>query len=147
MYVFAMFAGGLVFGLGLILSGMTNPAKVIGFLDLFGKWDPSLAFVMGGALLVGVVAFYFAKKRDQAILGGPMHLPTSTQINRRLVLGSLMFGAGWGLAGFCPGPAIVSVGAGVEKAYVFAAAMLAGMWVFEQLERARLWRDIVGKSS
>jgi uncharacterized membrane protein YedE/YeeE len=125
------FAVGLVFGLGLMLSGMTDPGKVIGFLDLFGAWDPSLALVMGGAVVVGLIAFAFAKRRTTTFLGGALHLPDSRDIDLRLVGGSLLFGAGWGLAGFCPGPAIVSLGAGQPKAVVFVLAMLVGMAVFE----------------
>lgn len=129
------FAVGLIFGIGLIVSGMTDPGKVLGFLDLFGAWDPSLAFVMGGAILVGVFAFALAKKRTSTFLGGALHLPTSRDIDRRLVVGSLAFGVGWGLAGFCPGPAIVSLGMGEPKAAVFVVAMLAGMLLFELAER------------
>lgn len=128
---------GLLFGFGLILAGMTDPGKVIGFLDLFGKWDPSLAFVMGGAIAVGVVAFGVAKKRTANLLGGAMRLPTSHDIDKRLVVGSLLFGAGWGLAGFCPGPALVSLGAGQDKAVVFVIAMVLGMLIFERLERRK----------
>jgi uncharacterized membrane protein YedE/YeeE len=128
------FAAGLIFGLGLIVSGMTDPGKVLGFLDLAGLWDPSLALVMGGAIAVGAVAFAVAKHRTTSFLGSPMHLPSSRHIDRRLVLGSLVFGVGWGMAGFCPGPALVSAGAGQPKAIVFVVAMLAGMWVFEQAE-------------
>lgn len=131
------FVIGLVFGLGLILSGMSNPAKVIGFLDLAGNWDPSLAFVMGGAVLVAFVAFRVAKQRTQAFFGDALKMPTASQIDRRLVVGSLLFGAGWGLAGFCPGPALVSVGAGYTQAVIFVAAMLAGMLVFEVLNRRK----------
>ncbi|WP_294765945.1 YeeE/YedE family protein [uncultured Rhodoferax sp.] len=131
------FALGLLFGLGLIVAGMTDPSKVIGFLDLAGAWDPSLAFVMGGAILVGLGAFALAKKRTTSFLGGAMQLPTSTVIDRRLVLGSLLFGAGWGLAGFCPGPAIVSLGAGQSKAALFVLAMVAGMAIFEWAEHCR----------
>jgi len=126
---------GLVFGIGLIVAGMTNPAKVQAFLDLAGDWDPSLAFVMGGAILVGLPAFRLAGKRERSLLGDAMHLPAATRIDRRLVLGSLGFGAGWGLAGFCPGPALASLAAGGVKAWIFSAAMLAGMIVFELLER------------
>lgn len=126
---------GLLFGIGLILAGMTDPSKVVGFLDLAGTWDPSLAFVMGGGILVGLGAFAMAKKRTTNFFGGALHLPTSTDIDKRLIGGGLLFGAGWGLAGFCPGPAIVSLGAGQPKAAVFVAAMLAGMVVFEVLER------------
>ncbi len=131
----AEFGVGLLFGIGLILAGMTDPSKVLGFLDLAGLWDPSLAFVMGGAILVSVGAFALAKKRTVSFLGGAMHLPTSRVIDRRLVLGSLAFGAGWGLAGFCPGPALVSLGTGNPKAVVFVLAMLAGMALFEMLEQ------------
>jgi uncharacterized membrane protein YedE/YeeE len=114
---------------------MTDPSKVLGFLDLAGTWDPSLALVMGGGILVGLGAFATAKKRTTSFLGGAMHLPTSAIIDKRLIGGSLLFGAGWGLAGLCPGPAIVSLGAGQPKAAVFVAAMLAGMVVFEIIER------------
>ena len=131
----AEFFVGLLFGVGLILAGMTDPAKVLGFLDLAGSWDPSLAFVMGGGILVGLGAFATAKKRTTTFFGGAMHLPSSTDIDKRLIGGGLLFGAGWGLAGFCPGPAIVSLGAGQPKAAVFVAAMLAGMAVFETIER------------
>jgi uncharacterized protein len=122
---------GLLFGAGLIVSGMTDPAKVLGFLDLFGAWDPSLALVMGGAILVGVFAFAVAKQRTTTLLGGTLHLPVAREIDKSLVLGSLLFGAGWGLAGFCPGPALVSLAAGQPKAAVFVLAMLVGMAVYE----------------
>ncbi len=131
------FLVGLIFGIGLILSGMTDPGKVIGFLDLFGNWDPSLAFVMGGAILVGAFAFTVAKKRTTSVLGGAMQLPTARHVDKRLILGSLAFGAGWGLAGFCPGPALVSLGAGEVKAAVFVLAMLIGMVAFEVAERLK----------
>ena len=130
----ALFTG-LVFGLGLIISGMTDPSKVIGFLDLAGKWDPSLACVMGGAILVGLFAFRFAMTRQQAILGGPMRLPTDRRIDRRLVLGGLAFGVGWGLAGYCPGPALASLATGGIKPLIFTIAMLAGMGIFEIQDR------------
>lgn len=128
---------GLVFGFGLILSGMANPQKVLGFLDLAGNWDPSLAFVMGGAIGVGVVAFALARRRTHSLLGAPMQLPASSEISRRLVLGSLAFGAGWGLAGFCPGPAIVSAAAGYRGAWIFLTALIAGMMLFTLLERLK----------
>ncbi|MCY7318100.1 MAG: hypothetical protein LH617_05135 [Ramlibacter sp.] len=137
MHRFSEFAVGLLFGIGLILSGMTDPGKVLGFLDLFGAWDPSLALVMGGAILVGVFAFALAKKRTTTFLGDALALPASRDIDRPLVVGGLLFGAGWGLAGFCPGPAIVSLGSGQPKAAVFVLAMLAGMLVFELGERRR----------
>ena len=135
MHRLSEFLVGLLFGLGLLLSGMTDPGKVIGFLDLFGQWDPSLGFVMGGAILVGFFAFAFAKKRTRSFLGGALTLPTSNTIDKRLVIGSLLFGAGWGLAGFCPGPALVSMAAGQEKALIFVAAMVFGMTIFEFAER------------
>jgi len=129
------FLVGLLFGLGLILSGMTDPSKVLGFLDIFGLWDPSLAFVMGGAIAVGFFAFAWAKKRTVNFLGGALHLPTNSQIDKPLVVGAVLFGAGWGLAGFCPGPALVSLASGQIKAAVFVVFMLAGMQLFEMLGR------------
>lgn len=135
------FVAGLVFGLGLLLSGMADPAKVLGFLDLAGAWDPSLMFVMGGAVGVGAVAFAAARRRERSLLGEPMQVPTKTGIDRRLVAGALLFGAGWGLAGFCPGPAIVALELGEAGAVVFVAAMLAGMGLFEFVERRRLARQ------
>ncbi|MDH3288822.1 MAG: YeeE/YedE family protein [Betaproteobacteria bacterium] len=137
MHALSAFATGLIFGIGLIISGMTDPSKIVGFLDVAGPWDPSLAFVMGGAVAVGFVAFRFARGRTAAVLGGAMHLPTARQIDRRLVLGSLAFGVGWGLAGYCPGPAVVSVGMGQEKAIVFVVAMLVGMGIYDFIERLR----------
>ncbi len=135
MQVLMAFAVGLLFGIGLIVSGMTDPAKVQGFLDLAGLWNPSLAFVMGGAILVGLVAFRFAAGRKTSLLGEAMRLPTSSHIDRRLVLGGLAFGAGWGLAGFCPGPALASLASGGAKPLIFTAAMVAGMAIFEIIER------------
>ena len=133
----ASMLAGLVFGLGLIVSGMANPAKVLGFLDLAGAWDPSLALVMAGSISVAALAFAVARRRTVSLLGAPMKLPTARGIDRRLVMGSLLFGAGWGIAGFCPGPALVALGAGEAKALVFVAAMLAGMGIFETLERRK----------
>lgn len=129
------FLVGLLFGSGLLLSGMTDPGKVQGFLDLAGAWDPSLALVMGGAVLVGFVAFAVAKTRTSTFLGGALRLPTASQIDKRLVIGALMFGAGWGLAGFCPGPALVSMASGEGTAAFFVAFMLIGMLVFEITDR------------
>ena len=135
LYRIAEFVVGLLFGLGLMLSGMTDPGKVIGFLDLFGTWDPSLALVMGGAIMVGFFAFTVAKKRTSSFLGGALRLPTNTDMDKKLVIGSLLFGAGWGLAGFCPGPALVSMADGQPKALVFVVAMLVGMLGFELMDR------------
>ena len=137
MYVAFAFLAGLVFGIGLIVAQMVNPAKIIGFLDLAGRWDPSLALVMGGAVAVGLVGFAIVGKRRATLLGTPMLLPSTRTIDGRLVGGGLLFGVGWGLAGFCPGPALVAVGADQPKALVFVAAMIAGMLVFEGIERAR----------
>jgi uncharacterized membrane protein YedE/YeeE len=140
MQIVFAFASGLIFGIGLIVSGMSDPSKVLGFLDLAGNWDPSLAFVMGGAVLVGLVAFHFAGKRQRTLLGGTLHLPTATRIDRRLVLGGLTFGVGWGLAGYCPGPALASLASGGSGPLIFSAAMLAGMGIFELLERVQARR-------
>ena len=131
----ALFAllSGLVFGLGLIASGMTNPAKVKGFLDLFGAWDPSLALVMGGAIAVGAVAFTLARRRSRSWSGEPMDIPRSTVIDGRLIAGGLLFGAGWGVAGFCPGPALVAASSGSVAALGFVAAMLVGMTLHDKL--------------
>ncbi|MEO7337086.1 MAG: DUF6691 family protein [Caldimonas sp.] len=137
MLLVASLLAGLVFGLGLIVSGMANPAKVIGFLDLAGPWDPSLALVMAGAIAVGLVAFAVASRRTVSLLGADMKLPTSRQIDRRLIAGSLLFGVGWGVAGFCPGPALVAFGMGEAKAWIFVAAMLAGMAIFELIGSVR----------
>src|ERR687887_373276 len=137
MYAFFAFVAGLVFGAGLIDSAMMNPAKVQAFLDLAGRWDPSLALVMLGANTVAIVGFAIAKRRAQSLLGTPMELPTSRRVDARLIGGSVAFGIGWGLAGFCPGPALVALGTGNTKAVVFVLAMLAGMIGYELIERAR----------
>jgi len=133
--VFTSLLAGLVFGLGLIVSGMANPAKVLGFLDLAGAWDPSLAFVMAGAIAVAAFAFALASQRTVSFLGAAMKVPGSRDIDRRLVIGSVLFGIGWGVAGFCPGPGLVALGMGEIKALVFVGAMLLGMGIFELIER------------
>ena len=137
MNILIAFASGLIFGLGLIVSGMANPAKVLGFLDLAGNWDPSLIFVMGGAIALGVLAFRFGGRRTASLLGQPMQMPTARQIDPRLLIGSAIFGVGWGLAGICPGPALVLLGAGAVKGVVFVLALLAGMALFEASQRLR----------
>lgn len=124
---------GLVFGIGLIAAGMTNPMKVKGFLDLFGAWDPSLALVMGGAIAVGLIGFRLARRRSVALTGEPMQLPGSTTIDARLLLGGALFGAGWGIAGLCPGPAIAVAATGSVPVIVFTATMLAGMAIHDHL--------------
>ena len=133
MQIVTAFVTGLLFGLGLILSGMTDPTKVTGFLDIAGTWNPSLIFVMGGAILVAMVAFRIAGTRTHALLGGAMHLPTARQIDKRLILGGVIFGIGWGLAGYCPGPALASLATGGSKPLIFVLAMLAGMATYEIL--------------
>jgi len=133
--LFTAFLSGLIFGFGLILSGMVNPAIVLGFLDIAGQWNPSLLWVMGGAVSISAVAFYIANNSKYSLLGLPVNLSVSTTIDRRLLTGSLIFGAGWGLAGFCPGPAIVMAGAGSVKAILFVVAMLIGMVLFEIIGR------------
>ena len=137
MNVLFSFGIGLLFGIGLIIAGMANPAKVQGFMDIAGVWDPSLAFVMGGGIAVASVAFAFARKRTLSFLGFPMQIPTARHIDRRLILGSVVFGMGWGLAGICPGPGFVLLGTGSIKGLIFVAAMLGGMGIFELLEQAK----------
>jgi uncharacterized membrane protein YedE/YeeE len=130
--LFSQYVFGILFGWGLIISGMSNPQKILGFLDIAGNWDPSLAFVMMGAVLIGLAGFYVVSKRAQAFFGGALHIPARRDITKPLLIGSLIFGAGWGIAGFCPGPALVALGAGHLKALVFVAAMLAGMEICER---------------
>jgi len=138
MYALTALLAGVVFGFGLILSGMANPAKVLGFLDLAGAWDPSLALVMAGAIGVGAIGFSLAGQRPLSWLGTQMKLPTATKIDRRLVLGGALFGVGRGLAGFCPGPALTALGMAAGKALAFVASMLVGMALYEYLERRRV---------
>ncbi len=130
-------AAGLIFGLGLIAGGMTNPAKVQGFLDLFGSWDPSLALVMGGAIAVAVGGFALAARRERSWCGDRFEWPPATAIDTRLIGGGILFGIGWGLAGFCPGPAIVALGSGMPEAATFTAAMVAGMIVHDRFMARR----------
>ena len=137
MQLFTALIAGLIFGFGLILSGMANPAKVLGFLDLAGRWDPSLIFVMGSAIGIAVVGFAAAARRKLTLTGVPIHLPPARRIDQPLVAGSLLFGIAWGIAGFCPGPALVGLGLLQPKAAIFVLAMLAGMGLFEWRQRAR----------
>lgn len=129
------FAVGLLFGFGLLASGMSNPAKVLAFLDLAGDWDPSLMLVMAGAIAVGAVAFRVAEARATTLLGAAMSLPARRGIDRRLIAGSLIFGIGWGLAGICPGPALTLLGLGAPQGIAFVLAMLAGMAAYEFTQR------------
>jgi uncharacterized membrane protein YedE/YeeE len=140
MMMLTSFLAGLLFGCGLILSGMSNPAKVLSFLDLAGRWDPSLAFVMLGAILVAAVAFRIGGARARTVFGGAIHLPGAGHVDTRLVLGSVVFGVGWGLVGYCPGPALTSLGVGGWPTLLFVAAMIAGMTVFEAVDRIAAWR-------
>jgi uncharacterized membrane protein YedE/YeeE len=137
--ILLQFAVGLVFGLGLLLSGMSNPAKVLNFLDLggmaSGSWDPSLAFVMAGAVAVALVGFRFVLRRPRPLFGERFHLPTSRELDFRIVSGPAIFGIGWGLAGFCPGPAFTALGYGSRAAFIFITAMFAGMWLARFVER------------
>lgn len=131
--IFSLLSG-LIFGIGLILAGMANPAKVLAFLDLAGLWDPSLGLVMAGAIGVGLIAFAIAKRRNLSYLGFSIQLPTNRVIDKRLVLGSLAFGIGWGLVGICPAPAFVLLGVGSSKGIIFVVAMVIGMGIYELLE-------------
>ena len=140
MALVTAFIAGILFGTGLILSGMTNPAKVLAFLDLGGRWDPSLVFVMVGAILVAALGYRIAAARGRPLLAGKLHLPGAIGIDRRLLLGSLTFGVGWGLVGYCPGPALASLGVAGWPALLFVAAMIAGMVLFESVERIAAWR-------
>jgi uncharacterized membrane protein YedE/YeeE len=131
------FLAGLIFGIGLLLAGMANPAKVLGFLDLAGNWDPSLALVMAGAIAVAAVPLNWARRQQKSLLGAPMQLPVSRELDRRLIGGSLVFGIGWGIAGICPGPAVAITLTGQWQAAVFMLAMLAGIWGFGVLQSRR----------
>ncbi|MCV4261957.1 DUF6691 family protein [Pseudomonas capsici] len=134
MRPFIALLAGVLFGIGLLLAGMTNPAKVLGFLDLAGQWDPSLAFVMLGAIAVAFLPFRWAGKRSQSLLGAPMQLPTSRTLDKRLIGGSLLFGIGWGIAGLCPGPSVALLLTLQWQPLVFVLSMLAGMLIFQTLE-------------
>ncbi len=134
--VFGFFSG-LIFGLGLILAGMTQPLKVKGFLDIAGAWDPRLGLVMGGAIALGALAFALARRRKKSWSGAPMEIPVDQTIDKRLVIGGALFGIGWGIAGFCPGPALVALGSGSASAAVFVVAMIVGMVVHDQLLAAQ----------
>ncbi|HUK41337.1 MAG TPA: YeeE/YedE family protein [Candidatus Acidoferrales bacterium] len=125
---------GIIFGLGLAVSEMTNPARIIGFLDVTGRWDPTLLFVMGGALLVAAVLFPLILRRPRPVLADRFSLPTKTKIDTRLVIGAIIFGIGWGLAGFCPGPALAALASGSSSVFWFVAAMLVGQWLASRLE-------------
>ncbi|MFJ1467093.1 MULTISPECIES: DUF6691 family protein [Massilia] len=137
MNLVTAFLAGLLFGGGLILSGMSNPAKVLAFLDVTGAWDPSLLFVMLGAILVAALAFRFARTRVRPLFGSQIRVPGAGRIDAPLVLGSITFGVGWGLVGYCPGPALTALAVGGRSTLLFVAAMVAGMAIFEVAERIR----------
>ena len=120
---------GTVFGIGLAISGMTNPAKVLGFLDITGQWDPTLAFVMGGALAVSAIGTVFAKRRGIALIGTPIQLPTRRDIDTSLIAGAALFGLGWGMVGLCPGPAVAALFRADTSIFIFMLAMLGGIVV------------------
>ena len=136
--LFSALLSGLIFGMGLMVSGMTDPAKVLAFLDLAGAWDPSLALVMIGAIAVARVGFALAARRQNTLINTPLYLPERQEVDRRLFLGSALFGTGWGLAGFCPGPAVVATGMGYGPAVVVVIAILAGMWVADRLTEIQI---------
>lgn len=133
MTIFIAAIAGLIFGLGLIVAGMANPAKVLAFLDLAGAWNPSLALVMAGAIGVAIVPFTLMRARKTSLLGLPMQMPKATQLDKRLIIGSLLFGMGWGMAGICPGPALVLLGSGIAKGAGFLLALLVGVVIADKL--------------
>tara|TARA_R110002073_G_scaffold5487_2_gene33806 strand:+ start:595 stop:1008 length:414 start_codon:yes stop_codon:yes gene_type:complete len=126
---------GTLFGAGLVISDMVNPARVLGFLDFAGQWDPTLAFVLGGALAVSIPGYWMARRRRTPILDSQNHIPAPGAVDGRLIAGAALFGLGWGLVGFCPGPALAALGTGDAKAFGFLAAMAAGMWLFGRIAR------------
>lgn len=136
MLGFFSFLSGFIFGMGLLISGMANPSKVIGFLDVAGNWDPSLAFVMIGAISISMLSFRYVKRTSSTIWGEIVQLPTAKKIDKKLIFGSLLFGIGWGLVGFCPGPAIVAIGTGNLKAIIFTISMIVAMLIYEWLQTA-----------
>lgn len=139
MSILSAFIAGLIFGFGLILSGMANPKKILDFLDVTGQWDPSLLFVMMGALAVSFFAFRYASTVETTCLQQKIQLPTATDLDKRLVLGSVAFGLGWGIAGYCPGPALTSLLTGQIEPVIFVLAMLSGMGLFALLESKFKW--------
>ncbi|HEF8774888.1 DUF6691 family protein [Providencia manganoxydans] len=131
MPIIVALISGLLFGLGLLLAGMGNPAKILGFLDVTGNWDPSLLVTMAVAMVVSAIAFAIAKKRKMSVLNCPIQIPQNTKIDKPLIIGSVLFGLGWGIAGICPGPALLLTGMGVTEGIIFTLAMIAGMSIFQ----------------
>ena len=141
MIIFISFCLGFLFSIGLSISGMVNPNKVIGFLDIFGTWDPDLIFVMGGAAGLNLITFRFVLKRKNPLLGGTFKLPTSNQIDTRLIIGSALFGIGWGIGGICPGPGIANLFTLRTEAIVFVVFMLLGMLSFKIFDKMNLKKE------
>jgi uncharacterized membrane protein YedE/YeeE len=137
----AALLSGILFGAGLAVSQMTNPAKVQAFLDVAGAWDPSLAFVMGAALAVSSLGVALARRRPQSLLGEPLQFPSATALDLPLIAGAALFGVGWGLGGFCPGPALAGLATGVPAVWVFTASMLAGVWSYRWIRRVAPGRE------
>ncbi|EMI5491263.1 YeeE/YedE family protein [Providencia stuartii] len=135
MPIIVALISGLLFGLGLLLAGMGNPAKILGFLDITGNWDPSLLVTMAVAMVVSAIAFAIAKKRKMSVLNCPIQIPQNTKIDKPLIIGSVLFGLGWGIAGICPGPALLLTGMGVTEGIIFTLAMIAGMSIFQMLKK------------
>jgi uncharacterized membrane protein YedE/YeeE len=135
--VLSAFASGLLFGLGLVVSQMVNPAKVLAFLDVFGNWDPSLALVMGGAVVVSSLGYLAARRRGVPVLAPRLEIPTRCDFDARLIGGAVLFGIGWGLVGLCPGPALTALSVGPWPVFVFVAAMVAGMMLFRIMPTTR----------
>jgi uncharacterized membrane protein YedE/YeeE len=145
--VLVSFASGALFSVGLAIAGMTQPSKVVSFLDVAGNWDPSLAFVMMGAIAVYFVANRLVQRRDAPLVSSSFHLPTRRDIEPNLVIGAALFGVGWGLAGYCPGPALSSLGTGALKAVTFVATMAVGMLLYEAMQKLRTRRiQAVGRA-
>ncbi|MBS0925189.1 YeeE/YedE family protein [Providencia sp. JGM181] len=135
MPIIIALVSGILFGLGLLLAGMGNPAKILAFLDITGNWDPSLLVTMAVAMVISGIAFQLVKKRKTSVLNCPLQIPTSKVIDKKLVIGSVLFGLGWGLGGICPGPAILLTGMGLTQGILFTLAMIAGMAIFQLFQR------------
>lgn len=131
MPIIVALISGLLFGFGLLIAGMGNPAKNLGFLDITGNWDPSLLVTMAVAMVVSAIAFAIAKKRKMSVLNCPIQIPQNTKIDSPLIVGSVLFGLGWGIAGICPGPALLLTGMGVTEGIIFTLAMIAGMSIYQ----------------
>ena len=144
MRILIAFLAGLLFAVGLVVSGMTQPSKVVGFLDFFGSWDPSLAFVMVGAIGVHATLSRWIVRRTKPVFVDAFQIPTNSVIDGRLVAGAALFGVGWGVAGYCPGPALVSLGSGSRSALVFVGAMIGGMVLYDFWQKPRVGRAPAG---